>query len=437
MYAVLAVLWHCHLPAFRESLLNPTASLLFEYLRKAFYSPKEAELNLDDLPDDFKDLGKGLMYFVMQILETKELMAALAKGDLTSVQTSRGNEIAAPVKSLQSSLMHLTWQAKQIAKGDYKQRVDFMGEFSDAFNTMVAQLGERQEALEKQIILIEQKNESLAQGNLVLSALIHLMPVQIIVMGRKTKEILLINEVAKAEVVADEKYLDMIIQLLRDKKEAGTGKDIYAEISLGGKVRYLCIKSFFVDWSGTSAEVLVIMDESESNKKIKALELDAYRDSLTLLYNRTFGMLTLDKWVREKRQFVVVFADLDSLKFVNDVYGHSEGDLYIINAGKHLSTVSPEAVVCRLGGDEFMVLIPHQDYYTVYNRMNEIYENLSNEEHLNDKTFTYSISYGMIEIKPDNTLTTRGILNIADERMYENKRMRKKLRMRESKYGSL
>ena len=417
--------------------MNPVAEVLFEYLRKAIYSPKEARLNLDELPDDFKKLGKGLEYFVMQTLEAKELMAALAKGDLTSVQTSRGNEIAAPMKSLQSSLIHLTWQAKQIAKGDYKQRVDFMGDFSVAFNTMVTQLGERQEALERQIALTHQKNESLAQGNLVLSALIHLMPVQIIVLARESKDILLINEVAKTESLADEKYIEAIIRLLENKKDVGTGKEIHAEISLSGAMRYLCIKSFFVDWSGVSAEVLVITDESESNKKIKALELDAYRDSLTLLYNRTFGMLTIDKWVNEKKQFVVVFADLDSLKYVNDVFGHSEGDFYIINAGKHLSTVSTDAVVCRLGGDEFMVLIPNLDYYTVYNRMNEIYENLSRDEHLKDKTFTYSISFGMIEIKPDNTLTVRGILNIADERMYENKRMRKKLRLREAKHDKV
>ena len=432
-FAVLTVPFRCRLPA-RRFGVNPTARRFFEYLRKALYSPKDADLNLDELPDDFMDFGKGLKFFVMQTLEARELMAALAKGDLTSVQTSRGNEIAAPMKSLQSSLMHLTWQAKQIAKGDYKQRVDFMGEFSDAFNTMVAQLGERQEALEKQILLTRQKNESLAQGNLVLSALIHLMPVQIIVLARQTKEVLLINEVAKNESHVDDKYLEMIVELLGDKKEAGTGKDIRAEISLGGMIRYLCIKSFFVDWSGTGAEVIVIMDESESSRKIKALEHDAYRDGLTLLYNRMFGMLTLDKWVREKKQFVVVFADLDSLKFVNDVFGHSEGDYYIINAGKHLSTISPEAVVCRLGGDEFMVLVPHLDYYNVYNRMNEIHESLSHDEYLKDKSYTYSISYGMVEIKPDNVLTVKGILNIADERMYENKRMRKKLRLRDAKY---
>ena len=414
--------------------MNPIAKLLFDYLRKALYSPKEAILNVDDLPDDFKDFGKGLQFFVMQTLEAKELMAALAKGDTTSVKTSRGNEIAAPIKSLQASLLHLTWQTKQIAKGDYKQRIDFMGDFACAFNTMVEQLGERQEALEKQILLIKQKNESLAQGNHVLSALIHLMPVQILVLERQSKDVLLINEVAKAETMADDNYVLLIAKLLKDKKEAGTGENIYSEISLAGTTRYLCIKSFYLDWSGTDAEVIVIMDESESNKKIKALELDAYRDSLTLLYNRTFGMLTIDRWVKEKKHFVVVFADLDSLKFVNDVYGHNEGDCYIINAGKHLSTIYSDAIVCRVGGDEFMVLVPNQDYYNVHNAMNEVYENLSQDEHLKDKTFTYSVSFGMVEVKPDNTLTVKGILNIADERMYENKRMRKKLRLMEEKH---
>ena len=413
--------------------MNPTARLLFEYLRKALYDPAEAILDLDDLPDDFKDLGKGLQFFVMQTIEAKNLMAALAKGDLATVQSSRGNEIAAPIKSLLSSLLHLTWQAKQIAKGDYKQRVDFMGEFSVAFNTMVEQLGERQEALEKQILLIEQKRESLSQSNHVLSALIHLMPVQILVLARDSKEILLINEIAKAEALAHRKYTEIIIKLLKNKKGAGAGEEIHVEVLLGGSLRYLCIKSFFVDWSGTDAEVLVIMDESESSKKIKALEHDAYRDSLTQLFNRTFGMLALDKWVKEKRHFIIVFADLDALKFVNDVYGHGEGDHYIINAGKHLSTIASDAVVCRLGGDEFMLLVPNQDYYNVFNRMEEIYESLSRDEYLRDKAYSYSISFGLVEVKPDNALTVKELLNIADERMYENKRMRKKLRLREAR----
>jgi PAS domain S-box-containing protein len=98
---------------------------------------------VEKLPPDFQDLGKGLKYLGECILETRKFATALSRGELDEASPSRNNEIAAPLKSLQSSLQHLTWQTQQVAMGDYQQHVDFMGDFSIAFNTMVQQLEER------------------------------------------------------------------------------------------------------------------------------------------------------------------------------------------------------------------------------------------------------------------------------------------------------
>ena len=123
--------------------MDQVAMVLFEYLRRAIYEPSSAELDPETLPENFQALGKGLKYFVECAMEAKELAQTLAKGDLTAKSPSRGNEIAASLKSLQASLRHLTWQTQQIAAGDYLQRVNFMGEFSAAFNAMTHQLEER------------------------------------------------------------------------------------------------------------------------------------------------------------------------------------------------------------------------------------------------------------------------------------------------------
>jgi PAS domain S-box-containing protein len=88
-------------------------------------------------------LGGGLQYLGECILETRKFAIALSKGKLDEDTPSHNNEIAAPLKSLHSSLKHLSWQTQQVALGDYKQHVDFMGNFSMAFNTMVNQLEER------------------------------------------------------------------------------------------------------------------------------------------------------------------------------------------------------------------------------------------------------------------------------------------------------
>ncbi len=65
---------------------------------------------------------------------------AIATGDLSAELKFHGGPLIGSLKSLHASLRHLTWQTKQIAQGDLTQRVDFMGEFSDAFNSMVERL---------------------------------------------------------------------------------------------------------------------------------------------------------------------------------------------------------------------------------------------------------------------------------------------------------
>ncbi|MCX6690308.1 MAG: PAS domain S-box protein, partial [Methanoregula sp.] len=82
---------------------------------------------------------KRLDEIVVAIGAVQNFTLCLSKGDLDSRLDVKGIS-AGCLKSLQSNLKHLTWQAQQIADGDFSQRVDFMGEFSEAFNYMVRAL---------------------------------------------------------------------------------------------------------------------------------------------------------------------------------------------------------------------------------------------------------------------------------------------------------
>ena len=121
-----------------------TADLLFDFLKCVFYDKYDAELNIKDLDKNFVQVGEGLIYLASCLSECNSFARTLSKGDLTYEPPSQRNELASSLKTLHSSLRHLTWQTQQVAKGDYTQRIDFMGEFSEAFNTMVEQLKERQ-----------------------------------------------------------------------------------------------------------------------------------------------------------------------------------------------------------------------------------------------------------------------------------------------------
>jgi len=63
--------------------------------------------------------------------------------------------------------------------------------------------------------------------------------------------------------------------------------------------------------------------------------------------------------------------------------------------------------------------------------MLRIYDDLQKDEYLRDKPYTHSMSFGMVAVGQDNEMGSSDILSIADERMYENKRMRKKARKNE------
>ena len=76
---------------------------------------------------------------VVAIGKVQNFTLLLSNGDLDSRLEAQGIS-AGGLKSLQSNLRHLTWQTQQIAAGDFSQRVDFMGEFSEAFNHMVGAL---------------------------------------------------------------------------------------------------------------------------------------------------------------------------------------------------------------------------------------------------------------------------------------------------------
>jgi len=407
---------------------------LFNYLRDAIYDPTNASLVIEELPEWLHEFGNGLKFYTECVMETTTLATALSRGELDGALPTRGNEIAAPLKSLHASLKHLTWQAQRIAQGDYNQRVAFMGEFADAFNLMVVQLAEREKNLEEKIIQIETKTSALEQGNLLLTTLVHYIPQQIFVVEKESHNILLSNDIASSEISTNPDYLEDIIRLVSEHEGFESARELDITYEHNEIKRYFIINRFSIEWQNADAEAYAINDVSETRREIADLETHAYRDALTGLYNRAFGMMTLDLWMHERRKFVLVFVDLDKLKYVNDVFGHSEGDVYIIRSGDHIKSFCPDAVVCRLGGDEFMMLATGFGFDDTYTKMNEISNNLRNDDYLKDKEYTYNMSFGIVAVGEDNRMSAGDILGAADSRMYEDKQ-RNKLKQKQLKVG--
>src|SRR3974390_149545 len=97
----------------------------------------------DDLPDnEIRQLLTYLNRFLVDFARFAEAMAQIAQGELDARPLMDRMAVTHSFKALQSNLKHLTWKTQLIAQGDLEQKVDFMGDFSTAFNTMTQQLKE-------------------------------------------------------------------------------------------------------------------------------------------------------------------------------------------------------------------------------------------------------------------------------------------------------
>lgn len=127
-------------------------------------------------------------------------------------------------------------------------------------------------------------------------------------------------------------------------------------------------------------------DVTEKKKQEEKLRVDAYIDSLTGLYNRNF-FEAQKQLINKKRQVedtcVLVF-DLNNLKTVNDQIGHLAGDQLILGLAQILkNTFRSEDMLCRIGGDEFLVICENLPP----SQINTLLERLSN------KTIEYNTSH--------------------------------------------
>lgn len=394
-------------------------------MKVAVYDPEHAVLDLEKLPEDFRELGSALIYYAKCVSEISEMANAMAKGNLRVKLPSADNEMASPLKTLHAALMHLTWQAQRVAKGDYKQRVDFMGDFSEAFNTMIEQLEYQRESLLNEIANVRKKQEALEQSNSLFKAITGQIFQWIIVFDVENSDWLYINHPA-AKVLKYIRFEPQLRLWMQTQVEQLSCKTMphKAEMKLqceDTEPQYFSVVIYPLGWYEHKALAFVFTDISTEKEQLHDLQNVAYTDKLTQIYNRHYGMKVLEEWLAAKQSFVLCFIDIDNLKFVNDRFGHAEGDRYIILVTSVLKGFSPDSILCRFGGDEFVILNKNLRYDEAICRMETLKGKLAERGCCEKTRYKPVISYGAIEIGEENTLSASEILNIADEKMYEYK----------------
>ena len=185
---------------------------------------------------------------------------------------------------------------------------------------------------------------------------------------------------------------------------------------------YLLILEFYRNMSKQ------MMEETERNSLIRS----AYTDELTHLPNRRFCSEEMQKINNNKdATYTVVSFDLNNLKKVNDTYGHSQGDLLIQSAAEVIrDTFSEYGIVGRMGGDEFIAILNSSKEQEINCIIERFYENIK-EKNCMYKEFVLSISCGYAISHELEEKNVEKLYQMADNRMYENKKRYKEKRNRE------
>ena len=153
----------------------------------------------------------------------------------------------------------------------------------------------------------------------------------------------------------------------------------------------------------------------------------AYTDELTGLFNRRWLNEQIENRLNAsvKVPFVIFYFDLNRFKQVNDEYGHFLGDALLRDFAVRLRSVFGEsAFLIRIGGDEFGVLADlGEDYLQqVAFYKQQLADNLKSALVTNDIVLNYSVSIGWAQFPQDGS-SYDSLLKVADERMYEDKRL--------------
>lgn len=184
---------------------------------------------------------------------------------------------------------------------------------------------------------------------------------------------------------------------------------------------------------------------NDFNNAIDRLENMYNRDMLTGLYNRRgyekFFEETYASCVdvsadssAEKKQIGVLVIDMDDLKYVNDNFGHSEGDYSITSIAEAMIIASQDGEICfRTGGDEFVVLAGDYSEEKAEAFIGRVRSYISTKVKLEEKKFPLQVSVGACVAAPvlEDGMTlielSEQYMTLADEEMYKEKKIHKEI----------
>jgi diguanylate cyclase (GGDEF)-like protein len=220
---------------------------------------------------------------------------------------------------------------------------------------------------------------------------------------------------------------DVLVRVHQEQAELHAVRGEFAEAFAVHKVFFAAYNSLHSSQSEARARTRQAMFETtEARQEAERFREQARRDPLTGLRNRRYVDEQLAVLIDTDPELTCAIVDLDHFKRINDQLSHDVGDQVLVRVAKLLETelaaVSPDGFVARLGGEEFLMVLPRTDVATAVRRLNRIRRAVRSyawDEITHGLPVTVSI--GVAGHADADARTQPGMLSTADRNLYAAK----------------
>lgn len=385
-------------------------------------SPDTYDVSLRPLAEALCALEKGLA-------ASSAYATALASGNLSYVPES-DTQLCLPLNALHTNLNRLVWQIKRVADGERAHQETFLPALSEALGTLTAKIAQSEEALRAETEARLEKERMARESDELLTTLTNSLSLGIVAIDVQSHEVVFTND--KGDFLLHAEYPSCagcpdrgdlarsIIQYNAPPEKASSW-----ELSCPRNGLHYRVNTHLVVLRGRQTYAHVLEDISRQMAHTSALAQHVYRDELTGLYNRRYCIEQMREFLASDSFFTICYLDIDNLKFVNDVFGHLEGDEYIkLIVDTIRRSIRSADIFGRLGGDEFMILFRNTPAFIVNGKFQTLTAAIRAMSHTS-KPYDTSISYGVMEVAADDRRSVEALLKSVDDMMYAYKRTNK------------